>query len=67
MTPLTEFQALFFRKSDDVGVVGDEVGVDRRDVAAVDEPQRRVAGGRDPVVLPGLHQADHLVGACCRP
>ena len=45
----------------DVRVVGHQVGVHRRHVAAVDQPQGGVAGGRHPVVLAGLHQRDHLV------
>ena len=45
-----------------VGVVRDQVDVDRRDLAAGDEAERRVAGGRDAVVLAALHELHHLVG-----
>ena len=41
-----------FRTGEDVGVVRHQVGVDRRDVAGGDQPQRGVAGGRHDVVLP---------------
>ena len=58
----TEFQGWSFRNGKIVGVVGHQVGVDRRDVAGVDQPQRRVTGGGHHVVLAGVHQADHLVG-----
>ena len=45
---------------EDVRVVGDLGGVDRRDVAAGDEAQGRVTRRGDAVVLTGLHQLDHL-------
>ena len=53
---------LVLQAGEDVGVVRDQVGVDRRDVAAGDQAQRRVARGRHAVVLAGAHQRDHLVG-----
>src|SRR4029079_7290547 len=40
----------------------DQRGVDGRDVTGGDQPQRRVAGRRDDVVVTGLHQGDRLVG-----
>ena len=45
-----------------VGVVRDQVDVDRCDLAAGDEAERRVAGRRHAVVLAGLHELHHLVG-----
>ena len=53
---------LVLQRREDVRVVRDQVGVDRRDVAARDQAQRRVTGRRDAVVLAGAHQRDHLVG-----
>ncbi len=46
----------------DVGVVGDQVGVDRGHVTAGDESQGRVARGGHHVVLTRLHQVHRLVG-----
>ena len=60
--PSTEFHDLSLRKSEIGRVVGHQIGVDRGDVTGVDQPQRRVAGCRDPVVLAGAHQLDHFVG-----
>ncbi len=53
---------LVLQRGIDVRIALDQVGVDRRDVAGVDQPQRGVAGGRHPVVLAGPHQLHHLVG-----
>ena len=39
-----------------------QVGVHRLDVTGRDQPQGRVAGGRDRVVLTGAHQLHRLVG-----
>ena len=47
---------------EDVGVVRDQIGVDRRDFLARDQAQGCVAGCRHAVVLAGLHERDHLVG-----
>jgi hypothetical protein len=43
-------------------VVGDQVGVDRRDEAGGDETGGCVARGRDTVELAAFHQLDHFVG-----
>ena len=48
---------------EDVLVVRDQVEVDRCDGLRRDQPQRRVAGGGDAVVVARLHQRHHLVGA----
>ena len=52
-------------RRDEVLAVGDPRRVDRLDVLAVDQPQARVAGRRDHVVLAAAartHQRHHLVG-----
>ena len=64
--PVDAVPRLHLQRVEDVGVVGHQVGVDRLDVAGRDQPQRRVAGGRNDVVLAGLHQVDHVVGGRCR-
>ena len=46
-----------------VCVVRDELGVDRGDLARRHQPHARVARGGDAVVLAGLDQRDHVVGA----
>jgi hypothetical protein len=46
----------------DLAVVLDQRRVDRRHVTRGDQPQGRVPGRRDHVVVPGLQQADGLVG-----
>ncbi len=45
----------------DVGVVREDLRVDRSDVAAGDHPHRRVARCRDAVIAPGAHERHHLV------
>ncbi|MGH1551897.1 hypothetical protein ACRAWF_06375 [Streptomyces sp. L7] len=60
---MTEFQAWSFKSGEDVLVVGDQTRVDGGGVAGGYEAQGGVAGGGDGVVLAGLHQLDHLVGA----
>ena len=46
---------------DEVLEVRHELRIDRLDVAADDQPQARVAGGRHGVVLARPHQRHHLV------
>ena len=47
---------------EDARVVRHQCGVHRRHVAGVDQPEGRVTRGGHHVVLPGVHQRDHLVG-----
>ncbi len=53
---------LHLQRVEDIDVVGHQVEVDRLDVTGRDQSQRRIAGRRHDVVLPCLHQADHVVG-----
>ena len=53
---------LVLERREHVRVVGDQVGVDRIDVAPGDQAQRRVARRGHAVVVAGAHQRDHLVG-----
>ena len=58
---MTEFQGLFFQRGEDVGVVGDQRGVDRFHVTPSDQSQGRVPGRGHRVVLAGAHQLDRFV------
>src|SRR4029077_12808368 len=60
--PVEGFVGLVLEVAENRLVVGDEVDVDRVDVAGRDEAGGGVGGGRDTVVFTGAHQLHHFVG-----
>ena len=61
MHPFICVVRLVLERGVDVLVVGDQIHIHRRHVAADHEAQRGVARRRHAIVLAGLHERDHLV------